>query len=256
METTLRDRLPQEVETPLRELLSRQWSPDEELTFRILDQAAIRDVLRMVLTNGIKGFRKRLSSVDTKLGGIGKRAARRGKGLLGGLQETVRTSNFGGMAQDLVGTLKDEVEGSLEGKVGDFARSAAQDQVRAIARYLANPDQAEAFATLRLSILDVVLDTPITELAAEVDRMGPNEAMNVVFGAIESAVASDDFVERTEARIEALFDEAGEGTLGDWLAEIDLLDVWRETTTELVAARLRAVVVTPDFEVWWADLLA
>lgn len=256
VDTPLREKIPDEVEEPLRKLLAREWSPDEDLTFRILDQAAIRDVLRMVLTNGIVRFRKRISDVDSKLGGLGKRAARRGKGLLGGLQETVRSSNLGGMAQDLVGTLKDEVEGSLDGKIGEFARGAAQDQVRAIARYLADPEHADAFATLRVSILDVVLDTPISELASEVDRMGPDEAMDVVFAAIGSAVAADDFVERTEQRIQALFEEAGDGTLGDWLTEIELLDVWRETTTELVAARLRAVVDTTEFEAWWGGLFA
>ncbi len=253
---TLAERIPDEVEAPLRQLLGREWSPDEELTFRILDQAAIRDVLRLVLTNGILRFRKRISDVDSKLGGIGKRAAKRGRGLLGGLTETVGRSNIGGMAQDLVDTLKDEVEGSLDGRVGEFARGAAKEQVRAIARYLADPEHAEAFATLRLSILDVILETPIQELMTEVDRMGPAEAMDVVFGAVHSAVAAPDFVERTEARVQALFDETGDGTLGAWLTEIELLDVWRDTTTELVAARLRAVVHTDAFEAWWAGLHA
>ncbi len=256
VDTPLRDRLPAEVEGPLRELLGRPWSPDEEFAFRVLDQAAIRDVLRLVLTNGILRFRRRLSDVDSKLGGLGKRAARRGRGLLGGLQETVRSTPLGGVAHDLVGTLKEEVEGTFDGRVRDFARGAAREQVRAVARHLADPDHAEAFATLRLAILDVLLDTAIRELAAEVERMGPDEALDVLFGAIRSAVASDDFVDRTEARVAAVFREVGDGTLGDWLAEIDLLDVWRDTTVELVAGRLRAVADTPAFEAWWGELFA
>lgn len=252
----LRDKIADDVQEPLRELLGRDWSPDEELTFRILDQAAIRDVVRLILTNGILRFRRRLSDVDSKLGGIGKRAAKRGRGLLGGLRETVGGSNLGGMAQDLVGTLREEVEGGLESTVGEFARGAAREQVRAIAGYLADPENGEAFASLRLSILDVLLDTPIGELAAEVDSMGPTDALDVVFAAVRSAVAEDDFVDRTEQRVEALMQEVGDGTLGAWLTEIELLDVWRQTTAELVAARLKAVVDTEAFESWWAGLFA
>lgn len=251
---TLRDRLPDEVDAPLRQLLGRPWSPDVDLAGRVLDQAAIRDVLRMVLTNGITRSRKRLSEVDSKLGGLGKRAARRGAGLLGGLRETVSSSNLGGFAHDLVDTLKEEVEGTLDGRVADFAASAARAEVMAVAGWLADPGNAEAFATLRLSILDVLLDTPLRDLLDEVEGMGPDEALDVVFGAVRAAVQAEDFVDRAEARIQALLEEAGDGTLGAWLEEVELLEVWRGTTTELVTERLRAVTETPAFEDWWARL--
>lgn len=253
---TLRDRVPAEVEAPLRDLLGRPWSPDLELTGRVLDQAAIREVLRLVLTNGILRSRKRLSEVDNRLGGLGKRAARRGAGLLGGLRETVSGSPLGGFAHDLVDTLKEEVEGTLDGRVAEFAATAARAEVMAVAAWVADPANADAFAALRLAILDVLLDTPLRDLLDEVEGMGPDQALDVVFGAVRAAVAAEGFVDRAEARIRTLLEEAGDGTLGAWLTEVELLDVWRASTTELVDGRLRAVVATDAFAAWWAALHA
>ena len=64
----------------------------------------------------------------------------------------------------------------------------------------------------------------------------------------------EDIVARLEARIETVLDEAGDGTLGAWLDEVGLREVWTDTTTELVADRLRAVVGSERFESWWLTL--
>ena len=242
--------MPDEVDEPLRQLLLRNWSANEQLTHRLVDQPAIRDLLKHILTDGITRFRKRITNVDDKLGGLGRRAASRSKGLLGGF------GRVSGMAEDLMGAVREEVGHSMDGRVGDFVRSALSDQVRSVARYLADPEHAESFANLRVSILDVLLDTPISELVGEADKLGPEEILEVVRGAVSAAIQADDFVERTETRVAAMMNEVGDGTLGAWLEEVGLLDVWTETTAQVVADRLHAVVKTPAFEEWWAALHA
>ena len=163
-------------------------------------------------------------------------------------------SNIGGVASNLAGAVRDELESTMDGRVKDFVRQASQDQIHAIARYIADPQHADGFAELRLAILDVIIDTPIRELAKETDKLQPEQIIEIVVGALRSAVAAEDFVDRTEERITQILDEAGDGTLGAWLDEVQLREVWTETTTELIAERLKAVVATDDFTEWWDDL--
>jgi hypothetical protein len=150
--------------------------------------------------------------------------------------------------------MRDEVEGGLDNKVREFARQAAQDQVRAVAKYVADPKHADAFSQLRLSILDVLLDTPMSDMAAELDKLGPSNTIAIVANGVRGAIGTEDFVDRVEKRMAKALDEVGDGSLGAWLEEAGLLEVWTDTTTELVAARLKAVVQTEAFEAWWEAL--
>jgi hypothetical protein len=254
---TLRGYLPDEVDGPLRELLGRPYAPSEEMVFRMIDQPAIRALIRQILSNTVSRFRQSLTKVDEGvLGGLGGRAARRGRGLFGQRMGRVSevASNLGGVASNLAGAVRDELESSMDGRVKDFVQQASKEQIRAIARYLADPEHADSFAELRLAILDVVIDTPIRELAAETDKLQPEQVVDIVVGAIRSLVSADDFVARTEQRIGQILEDTGDGTLGAWLEDVQLLDVWTETTTELVTARLGAVVETDAFGAWWSDL--
>ena len=251
-ERALRTFVPAEAEKPLRELLGRVYAPNEELVFRIIDQPAIRGLVGLVLTDTVTRFRKRLSDADSGLlGGLGKRAAARGRGLFGNVGR-----NLGGMAENLVEAVKEEVDHAFEGRIKEFVDGATREALRTMARYAANPTHAEAFGEMRLAILDVVLDSPIRELASEADKLKPETAIDVIVGAVRSAVGQPDFVDRAEQRIAKILSEAGDGTLGAWLGEVGLLEVWSDTTTELVTDRLRAVVRTDGFEAWWVSLFA
>lgn len=246
----LRTFLPPEAERPLRELLGRPYAPNEQLMFKIIDQPAIRGLVKIVLTDTVTRFRKRLSEWDTGLlGGIGRKAAAKGRGLFGNVGR-----NLGGMAENIVEAVKEEVDLAFDGRVTDFVAGATTEAVRTIARYASDPDRAKGFGELRLAILDVVLDTPIRDLASEADKLKPETAVDVVVAAVRGAISEPDFVPRMEERIAKILSETGDGTLGAWLAEVGLEEVWSETTTELVSQRLAAVVRTERFEAWWDDL--
>jgi hypothetical protein len=241
-----------EAEDPLRTLLSRGWSPDEALTFRVIDQPAMRNLVREVLEDTLTRFQQKLRALDKgSLGGLGVRAARRGKGLLGGMAH-----NLGGLTENLVGAVTEEFEHQIQARVKEFVSTSTGEALRSIARHVSDPQYARAFGELRLSVLDVLLDTPIRELAAEADKLRPEELVDVVVGALRALVNEPDFVDRTTERVAAVLESAGDGTLGAWLDEVGLREVWSQTTTDLVAARLRAVVQTEAFVGWWDGLFA
>lgn len=243
---------PNEVDEPARRVLRQGWTPGEDMTFRILDQPAMRALVVEILTGVLTRFRGRLKRADGSiLGGIGERAAKRGRGLFGGV-----AGNLGGLASNVVGAVRDELEHGLDDMVKEFVESASRDVLKSIASYLADPSHEQAFADLRVGVLDVLLDTPVSEFAQEFDKVRPLELVDVVVAALHAAAAEPDFVDRTTERIQLVLDEAGDGTLGDWLEEVGLSEVWSETTTDLVAQRLQAVVRTDDFEQWWTELHA
>ncbi|MCB9674136.1 MAG: hypothetical protein H6737_03415 [Alphaproteobacteria bacterium] len=248
----LRAHWPAEVDGPLREVLSHEWTPDEDMVFRMLDQPAMRSLVAEILTTMLTRFRKRMRSLEPGLlKGLGGRAAKRGKSLFGGM-----AGNLTGLAENVVGAVKDEVEQGLDELVREFVEGATRDTVRSIAGYIAASEHQGAFADLRLGVLDVILDTPIHELVGELDKARPMELVDVVLGGVRAAISEEGFVDRAEERIAQVLDEAGDGTLGAWLDEVQLREVWAQTTTELVAQRLTAVVQTPAFEAWWRELHA
>ena len=92
------------------------------------------------------------------------------------------------------------------------------------------------------------------EFASEVDKLEPGQAVSIVAGAVRGALDAEDFVDKAEERIARALDEVGDGSLGAWLEDAGLLEVWTTTTAELVSARLQAVVQTEAFEMWWSGL--
>ncbi|MFT4623442.1 MAG: hypothetical protein ACI8PZ_002098 [Myxococcota bacterium] len=258
-ERPLRAFLPSDAEAPLGKLIGRSYSPNEAFALRLIDHDAVNELLGEVLSHTVRRFQERLHLWD---GGVLKNvrdeANKRSKGLLGGLRSGLGVRRnlgaLGGMAENLVDAMRDEVESSVEHRISEFVKGATRDAVRSIAREAANPDRAEGFADLRLAVLDVVLDTPVSELASEGEKLHPEDIVDLVVATLSAWVAAPDFVDRMEARIAALLDETGDGTLAAWLDEVGLRDVWSDTTTELVARRLAAVVHSERFESWWGGL--
>jgi hypothetical protein len=245
--------LPPEAEKPLRDVLSRPWSPDEQLTLQVIDQPAMRNLVREVLEETLTRFQRRLRSLDKSgVGSLGMRAARKaGRSFLGGLGE-----NLGGLTENLVGAVTEELEHVLQDRIKEFVATATGEAIKSIARHFSDPRYAQSFGELRVSALDVLLDAPVNKLAAEGDKLKPEELVDVVIATIRSTISAPDFVDTTEARVAKVLETAGDGTLGAWLDEVGLRAVWADTTTELVSQRLVAVVKTEKFESWWAALFA
>lgn len=235
--------LPPEVDEPLRAALSKPWVPSEKVVFRLIDHDILWQLMREVLEGTLRRFRARLRTLDQGLfGGMGSRAAKRGRGL------------FGGMAGQVVGAVKGEVESRVDDLVQDFLEGATREALKSVARHLSDPAHADAYGELRVSVLDTFQETEVRELAGELEKLGLVDYVDIVLRAVRAELDNDDFIDRTEQRLAGLLEEVGDGTLGAWLDEVHLRGVWVDTTAELVAQRLQAVVGTDRFEQWWAGL--
>ncbi len=244
-DAALRSEVPEELVEPLLKALSHPYVPSEELVWRILDQPVFMSLMSEVLENSFKGFRSRMSGVDDKLlGGFGRRAAKRGRGL------------FGGVAESVVGAVAGEVEHQFDRRLSEFLSKATGEALRVVARHVADQAHAESYAEVRTGIFNTVMDIPIKELAAEALDARPMAYVDVVLQGLTGAIAADSFVDDTTRRLQTLMDEVGTGTFGAWLEEVGLRDVWTESTVELLAERLSSTVQTDAFAAWWTDLHA
>lgn len=234
------------VEAPLRQVLAQPWSPSEKLALRVSDHPAVRAMLRDVLSGTLARFAGGLKALDGGvLGGLGGRVARRGAGLFGGL---------GDLAGGLVGAVKDEFEAAVESKVKESVGQATEEAIRAIAAWAADPKQAAALAALRVSLLDVALDTPLGDLLGELDEVPDAALVDAVLQGLRDASARPSL----HADLRQVLDEAvaawGDESLGALAVDLGLQAHLRDALVDLGTPHARTLVNSEAFATWWAQL--
>jgi hypothetical protein len=155
-----------------------------------------------------------------------------------------------------VSAVRDEVEGRMDDLVQDFLAGATREGLRVVARHVADPNHAEAYARLRLSLLDGLKETEVATLAGELEKLDAGAYVDIGVRAIRDELDRPGFVDRAEERIATLLEEVGDGTLGAWLDEVGLRAAWTDSTADLLARRLSAVVRTEGFATWFEALFA
>lgn len=245
---SLRTWVPEDLLRASRAILSEPWSPDEALVLRLLDQPAVRQLVHDTLEDALTRFQKRLRSLDsTGLGALGARAARRGKGLFGGL---------GGLTENLVGAVAEELENAIQQRISDYVDSATGEAIRGAARHLADPQHAGAFGAMRASALDVLLAIPFSQWMQESERVDIDKAAAMIRDALHDALGRDAIRAPLQDALTALLDRHGDRTLRAGLDETDLSEVWRAAAMEFIEPRLRKFVDGAAFESWWMGLLS
>lgn len=242
---------PKEATELVREVLARPLQPSEELVERFLDQAAVRNMIKLVLEDAIRRFAQRAKRIDDGvLGGIGGKVARRGRSLGKGLLGR-RASD---MAENLVHSVADEVEQAFERRIGEFLEGATQRSMKTIAREMSDPKNAEAMVQFRHAIFDAALSAPVKDWAKELDGLEMDEIAEVLQRNLNKWVNKEHFETQMTRQLNSVLDEAGDGSLRAWLEPLDLAEPWTNATTSLVRDHLQTLVQTDAFVTWWARL--
>jgi hypothetical protein len=245
--TPPRDVVPDEVIEAILAVSGQPWSPSEELTFRLINHSAMRSMLKEVLTAALTKFANRARTLDQGvLGGIGSRAVKRGRGLLGG--------SLGNAAGNLVGAVRGEVEAALEGRIKETVTHATEDAVRTIARWLSDPAHADTLAAMRTAGANALLDTPTERLVAEADAFDVAELVDIVLGALRGMAARDDLREQIAPEVARAWQHLADRTLGEWLDNVDARDSWTEALAPVLDEELRQLFDTEEFAAWWQRL--
>jgi hypothetical protein len=247
---TLRELSLPELDDAVRAVAGVPWSPSEALVLRVIDHEAVRALLGEVLQGALSRFGQRLRSLDQGvLGGLGGAVARKGTGLLGGLAKGIS-----GAADQLVGGLKDEVEAALQGRIRDQLSGATDEALKAIAAWVASPDHEAALASLRRSLVDVVLDRPIGELVGEVDEVDVRPVVDALHAALGRAAARPGLQDELAARLAEALDRYGDLSAGALLDDLGARASLGDAAADVLADPVRDVVATDAFAAWWSDL--
>ena len=152
---TPRSLIAEEAWSPIRLVAGHPLALSESLIFEVIDQGVVHRLLAEILESALRRFLRkarhvddRIKKVDERLGGFGRRA----RGL------------FGGVAQEIANAVGDELEHSVERRIKDFVKQATSEMLRVAARRIADPSQAEAWASFRLAVLDVVVDLSLIHI--------------------------------------------------------------------------------------------
>jgi len=216
-----------------------------------MNHSAVQDLLKTILEETIRRFANRARKLDDGvLGGLGGKVARRsrtlGKGLLG--------RRAGGLAENLVSSVADEVEHALDTRITEFVETATKNAVSTVVQELSNPKDDRVFIEFRINLFRTFLDTPMRELSAELSQVEPERITSVIQNGLISLTGRPDFTQNLEQFLLDSFEKMEERALRSWLQELDLLDVWVDTTEAIIEKRLNNLVKTDQFESWWLQL--
>lgn len=172
----LRDGLPPEILSLLRELAVRPYVPSRDLIIGALSLRPCQRLTRELMVGTLLDFSRRVRTA-VATGGASDGGKARG-GVLGRLAtEAVRksTSVMGTLAPNVTSAVTDEFERQLQRRATEFAEGEAAEMVQRLAAVLTDPARAAEHKELKLALLEFVLDRPGSQLVAEIERAQPVE---------------------------------------------------------------------------------
>lgn len=246
---------PDEVMVPLRQVVARPVVMERDLAHRLIDHSAVERLLGDVISGSLEGFVSRLKPLLTAapkvpfggrsgLGtGLGGRLGALGKGMKG-------------LGEEVLGGLSAEFEHKAKDRIGDFVRSSMSAMLGQVADHLCDPDNAEILGEYRVHILDTLLETPLPELALEIDKLDPDDLVATGAAVARSLAGREGFQAEVAAVIRAGLDETGGRSLRDFLQETGLEEGWRDSVEAQLGEQAREFVKSPEFTGWLEGVLA
>lgn len=241
-------RIPAEISDPLRKVLTRPYTPDRALVGRLLDHAAVRDLLRHLFQDLLVAFAKKLRP---PIPSTGLSSAFSGKGPLGG---------FGKLGGGMLGAVGEEVERQIEHKAREFMDHAVDklvgkmaDQLCSAERGADGADSGRAdYGAFRTHVVDVLSATDAKVLAGEFEKLDPDALVDTATAVLRAYVARDATEGEIASLIRTAVTEAGSRTSRELLGgtEEHALGMVRD----FLRQRALAVVATPGFAAWWDEM--
>jgi hypothetical protein len=215
---------------------------------KAVDPALVRRLFAPVVQDTLIGFAKRLPLPGTGGGGAGgstsagsARLSSAASGLLGigrslKAQVEKRAEPLLETGKSLLGGVGAEFEARIQTAARDFSEGALSGIRDAVRDRLASDEGREIEREIRQQVLATILDTPISELLDDVDRM-PLDAIDAwVADWAELAAKGERLPPIVRREIEALLASEGDRTLGELLEESGV----RAQAVDLLVARVEA----------------
>ena len=235
---TAREHLPEEIVEPLQSVVSRPVSLNRDMVGRVIEHGAVEDLLRELLVSALQGFAQRLKPAMPTTGKAGSRLRslkKVGEGMLGGLGA--------------------EIERQAEQKAKEFVDGILSSVVTQAADELCNPAKAETYGRFRGHILDQLLDTPLQELATEVDKIDPDALVGTTAATLRAISERESLEQEIAGVLKGALESIHQMSAEELLTEAGIADTWRTEVEAQVSQLARTFIATPEFQDWLSDLL-
>ncbi len=237
--------IPAAVRQPVEQLLQRSFLPDRLLVGRLLDHETAQLLLKATFQDMLISFARRLKPVLP-----GKPPGFSGfSGSLGRLSK---------LGEGVMGAVGHEVERQVEEKAREFMEAGVHRLVMTMADHLCDPRFAHNYGQWRLHAFDVVLSTDMRLLAGEIEKLDP-DALVKTGAAITRALVDRPALDADfRAILDTVLKQTGDRSLRDLLTEAggsELSDQGILALRDLLRERLRAVIETPAFALWWQEIV-
>ena len=232
----LRDTIPEDMVTPLRNAIMHPFVPDRAIVGRLMGHGAIEALLRTLLVGSLQSFAQRIRpAVPGSSGRRLKSLKRMGEGVLGGLGQ--------------------EIERQAEQRVKDFVDTILGQVLGQAADHLCDPRHAETYGRFRGHMLDQILDTPLSDLQHEVEKLDPDALVSSCTAAARGLANRDGFEDEIAGHVRTILDGLDGKSMGDFLQEAGIAPNWREKVETQLAKQAKGFMQTPGFKDWLSALL-
>lgn len=253
------DAIPADVRDRIVRLITTTRPPKAEWSKDAVDPKLIRELFAPVVQEFLLGFARKLP-----LPGVGARdesaasGASRGSGfgIRNRLKQSVekRTAGIVEASKSVLGGLSAEVERQIQSAARDFSESAHRDVRDALLNRLRSDEGRRLLTEIVTQAVDRVLDTPLSEMNADVDALPWDEIWALVPPIVEHNREREPIVETVRAELEAVLAVEGERTVRELLDEAGTLDRTVALVLEHADAPARAFFGSDPF-VDWVDAL-
>lgn len=249
----LRALLPAELREGAGKLVARSYSPSEPVVRKLLEPEPVRELIRELTLEVLVDFGRKLrapvteSRVAKGLTGLAKLAAE---------QAMNRSGALGALAGGMVTAVSDEVERQVERRAGEFVDAALEGIVSRLAQELSSSGRAGRRSALASAMFDGLLELRVDQVGGELVRFDVPARAHVLRETLGHWLTSPQALGELENAIHALTGPVQSKKVRELLEEHGLLEPARELLTELLNARLRAVVGSEAFEKWLTELFA
>ena len=155
----------------------------------------------------------------------------------------------------MLGGLGAEIERQAEQKAKEFVDSILASVVTQAADNLCDPAKAETYGRFRGHILDQVLDTPISELSNEIDKLDPEALVSTAAATFRALSERENLTAEITHLIESALATLEKKSAGELLEEAGIVDSWRKDAEAQVSTIARGFIATPGFQGWLEELL-
>lgn len=228
--------VPPELKAPIEALVGRIFIPDRQLVGAILEHEGARVLLKGLLEDSLIAFAARLKPPTMP--------TPRGLPNLGAL---------GKLGSNVLGVVGHEFERQVQVKAREFLAVAVHKLTSKMADQLCDPDAAEVYAAWRVYGVQTVLATDRQVLAAEVEKLDPEALAGSALELVRAFVARPTLTKELEKVLRELVEQAGEKTLRETLGGVETHGIG--IVREILRARMRAVIQTDAFAVWWDEMV-